>query len=117
MPLKEKYLFIVSMDVAPEKEALFNEVYDTEHVPLLSKVPGVISVSRLEKIPTRITLGGEIQTLEFPDEPKYTAIYEVTGPDVLVSDAWAEAGEKGRWATDVRPHTFNRRHIVRKVIG
>ena len=35
MPLKEKYLFIVSMDVSPEKEDLFNEVYDTEHVPYL----------------------------------------------------------------------------------
>jgi hypothetical protein len=28
-----KYRFIVSMDVAPEKEALFNEVYDQEHMP------------------------------------------------------------------------------------
>jgi hypothetical protein len=39
MPIAGKYLFIVSMDVAKEKEALFNEVYDKEHVPLLSKVP------------------------------------------------------------------------------
>ena len=35
MPVTTKYLFIVSMDVAPEKEALFNEVYDREHVPNL----------------------------------------------------------------------------------
>jgi len=116
MPLKEKYLFIVSMDVAPEKEDLFNEVYDTEHVPLLSQVPGVLSVSRLTKQPTQITLGGEIQTMEFLDEPKYCAIYEISGPEVLISDAWAEAGEKGRWGPEVRPHTFNRRHILRKVV-
>ena len=114
---KEKYLFIVSMDIESEKEDLFNEVYDTEHVPYLSKVPGVISVTRLTKQLTQITLGGEVQTMEFPDEPKYTAIYEITGPDVLVSDAWAAAGEKGRWGPEVRPHTFNRRHILRKVIG
>ena len=44
MPIATKYLFIVSMDVAKEKEALFNEVYDTEHVPLLMKVPGVKAV-------------------------------------------------------------------------
>ena len=117
MPLQEKYLFIVSMDVTPEKEDLFNEVYDTEHVPLLLGVPGVISVSRLTKQPTKITLGGEIQTIDTADEPKYTAIYEVTGPEVLFSDAWAEAGEQGRWGPDVRPHTFNRRHVLRKVIG
>lgn len=43
MPFSTKYLFIVSMDVDPEKEALFNEVYDTEHVPYLSMVSGVRS--------------------------------------------------------------------------
>ena len=40
MPLAKKYLFVVSMDVTKEKEALFNEVYDTEHVPLILTVPG-----------------------------------------------------------------------------
>ena len=34
------YLFIASMDVDADKEALFNEVYDTEHIPLILKVPG-----------------------------------------------------------------------------
>ena len=32
-------------------------------------------------------------------------------------DAWAEAGEKGRWPGEVRPHTTNRRHIMRKVMA
>ena len=41
-----KYLFIASMDVDADKEALFNEVYDTEHIPALLKVPGVLSVYR-----------------------------------------------------------------------
>ena len=31
MPFSTRYVFVVSMD----EEALFNEVYDTEHVPLL----------------------------------------------------------------------------------
>ena len=35
MPLGAKYVFMVSMDVAAEKEALFNEVYDREHIPNL----------------------------------------------------------------------------------
>jgi hypothetical protein len=38
-------------DVASEKEALFNEVYDSEHVPNLLKVPGVRSVTRLRTKP------------------------------------------------------------------
>ena len=36
------------MDVDPDKEALFNEVYDTEHVPNLIDVPGVHAVTRVE---------------------------------------------------------------------
>ena len=31
MPITSKYLFVASMDVDPDKEDLFNEVYDTEH--------------------------------------------------------------------------------------
>lgn len=116
MPAKQRYLLMVSMDISPEKETLFNEVYDDEHVPFLSTVPGVISVKRLIKQPTKITLGGEIQTMVTDDEPKYTAIYEIERPEVLTSDAWAAAGEKGRWADAVRPHTFNRRHVLKKII-
>ena len=48
MPIKSKYLFVASMDVDPDKEALFNEVYDTEHVPNLLKVPGVHAVARMD---------------------------------------------------------------------
>ncbi len=51
MPIKSKYLFVVSMDVDPDKEALFNEVYDIEHVPTLLKVPGVHAVARVEGEP------------------------------------------------------------------
>jgi hypothetical protein len=35
MPINAKYIFVASMDVDPDKEALFNEIYDTEHVPNL----------------------------------------------------------------------------------
>ena len=48
MPLTSKYVFVVSMDVDADKEALFNEVYDTEHVPLICKVPGVRAASRIK---------------------------------------------------------------------
>ncbi len=117
MAIEAKYLFIASMDVAPEKEALFNEVYDQEHVPLLLKVPGVISVTRLEIEPLTLSIGGERQTIVAEGEPKYSAIYEIESPDVLVSEAWAEAVEVGRWPAEVRPYTSNRRHVLRKVTG
>jgi len=116
MPIAAKYLFVVSMDVTREKEALFNEVYDTEHVPLLLKVPGVRAVTRWKTEPAAFNLGGERKVLDGGTEPNYMAIYEIDTPDVLLSKEWAEAGEKGRWPGEVRPFTSNRRHIVRKAL-
>ena len=116
MAITGKYLFMVSMDVAKDKEALFNEVYDTEHVPLLSKVQGVIAVSRAKTEAATFVLAGERKVLDGGSEPNYVAIYELESPDVLLSKEWGEAAEKGRWPSEVRPFTSNRRHIVRKVI-
>jgi hypothetical protein len=112
---KAKFLFIASMDVDPEKEALFNEVYDTEHVPELLKVPGVLSVRRAVTVPLTMSIGGEKKTIVAEGEPRYSAYYELESAEVLVSDAWATAVEKGRWPAQVRPYTRNRRHVLRKL--
>jgi hypothetical protein len=114
MPIKAKYLFVVSMDVDPDKEALFNEVYDTEHVPLLSKVPGVHAVSRMAGEPFVLSIGGEEKKIAH-DGPRYSALYEIDGPHVLVSSEWTKASEIGRWAKEVRPFTRNRRHALYKL--
>ena len=116
MPIVSKYLFVVSMDVDPDKEALFNEVYDTEHVPLLLNVPGVRAVTRLKTEPAAFMLAGQRKPLDGGGMASYVALYEIDSPDVLLSPQWAEAGEKGRWPAEVRPFTSNRSHIVRKVI-
>jgi hypothetical protein len=116
MPISTKYVFIASMDVAPEKETLFNEVYDREHVPNLLKVPGVRSVTRLRRQAASLKIGGESKQVTGEGAPTYTAIYEIDTPDVLTSAAWADASELGRWPTEVRPFTTNRHHIVRKVL-
>ncbi len=117
MPIAAKYLFFASMDIEPDKEALFNEVYDEEHVPNLMKVPGVVSVIRIKAEPFAINIGGERRSVAVGGEPAYTAIYEIESPDVLVSKDWAEAVEAGRWPEEVRPYTRNRRHTLQKVIG
>jgi len=91
MASKARYIFIASMDVDPAKEDLFNEVYDTEHVPLLLKVPGVISAKRYKTEPLTVFVRGAKQTVVHEDEPRYSAVYEIESPAVLVSDAWAKA--------------------------
>jgi hypothetical protein len=115
MPVGAKYVFMVSMDVAPEKEALFNEVYDREHIPNLLGVPGVLGVKRVKSQPFAVSIGGERKEMA-EASPSYTAIYELESPEVLVSNAWAEAVEAGRWAGEVRPFTSNRRHVLARVI-
>ncbi len=116
MAIATRYLLFVSMDVDPEYEALFHEVYDTEHVPNLLKVPGVLGVSRWTAEPLVISLGGERKEMPAAGEPTFTAIYEIESPDVLTSPEWAEAVEAGRWPTEIRPHTSNRRHLLKRVI-
>ena len=116
MAAKARYLFIASMDVDPDKEALFNEVYDTEHVPMLLKVPGVLSVRRGLQQPLTMFIGGEKKTIVAEGEPRYSAFYELESADVLTSEAWAKAVEAGRWPSQVRPFTRNRRHVLRKLL-
>ncbi len=94
MPINSKYLFVASMDVDPDKEALFNEVYDTEHIPNLLKVPGVHAVTRIKGEPFAVSIGGAEQQIAH-EGPRYSAMYEIDGPHVLVSPAWAQAVEAG----------------------
>jgi hypothetical protein len=109
---KAKYLMIASMDVDPEHDAIFNEVYDKEHVPNLGKVPGVLGVTRYKRGELTMNIGGERKSIEIPNEPTYTAIYELESPDVLTSPAWNKAIEEGSWPSHVRPYTKNRRHVL-----
>ena len=91
MAEKAKYLFIASMDVDADKEALFNEVYDKEHIPALLKVPGVLKVYRGVREPLTMFLGGEKKTIVAEGEPKYSAYYELASAEVLTSEAWGKA--------------------------
>lgn len=116
MPYKTRYVFIAAMDVDPAKEAIFNEVYDKEHIPNLLKVPGVKAVTRLTQQPLEMFIGGEKKKIVAEGEPRYTAVYEIDSPDVLTSEAWSKAVEAGRWPSEVRPYTRNRRHVLRKVM-
>ena len=100
--MADKYIYIAAMDVDPDKEADFNDCYETEHIPALLRVPGVHSAKRY-----RAEEGS----------PRYLAVYEIDSPDVVTSDAWTAAADSGRWPTEIRPFCRNRNRIVYKVIG
>ena len=117
MPMQTRYLFSAAMSVRSDKDAIFNEVYDTEHVPALLRVPGVIAVARFKSEPVTMMIGGERKTIVIESEPTYNALYEIESPAVLTSDAWAKAVEEGRWPAQVRPYTSNRRHVMYRRIS
>ena len=71
------HIFVVQLDIPAEHEAEFNRVYDTEHFPMLSKVPGVRSAARYR-----------LEHSTVPGMQQYLTIYELDSPDVLKSAAW-----------------------------
>ena len=110
MPIKSRYLFVASMDVDPDKEALFNEVYDTEHVPNLLKVPGVQAVARMEGEPFAMSIGGEEKQVAH-DGAHHSAIYEIDGPHVLGQSRMGQ----GRRSRALADRARNRRQALYKV--
>jgi len=81
-------LLLIAMNVAPEAENEFNEWYNTEHIPALGGVPGVLCARRYRG-------GGATQ--------RYAAIYHFANPDVPNSAAWKSAGGTP-WTEKMRPH-------------
>ncbi len=80
--------------------------------PLSLQGPGVISVARFETETLTMTMGGETRTIVVEGQPKHHALYQLESPEVLTSEAWAEAADPGRWPEQVRPYTQNRKHSL-----
>jgi hypothetical protein len=92
------FMFWVMMDVEPHREALFNDLYDHEHLPLLLKLDGCVNTVRYRT--------------ETPGEPRYLCAYEVTRADLPMSKLWNDTSDIGRWKPEVRPYTYNKKWIV-----
>ena len=95
---KTLYVFWVMMDIEPHREALFNELYDHEHLPLLLKLPGSINAVRYKTDASGV--------------PRYLCAYEVENTTLPMSKLWNDTSDIGRWKPEVRPYTYNKRYIV-----
>jgi hypothetical protein len=95
------HLFMVQLDIPAEHEAEFNRVYDTEHFPMLSKVPGVLRAARYR-----------LEHSTKPGMARYLTLYEIESPAVLDSKAWQTAAEFGDWIAKIRPLLTIRDHSV-----
>ncbi len=66
----------VGLQVLAEQDEEFNAWYNTEHIPYLSAVPGVLRARRYAPV---------------DGSKQYVAIYELANPDVPSSEAWSKA--------------------------
>jgi hypothetical protein len=95
---KTPVVFWVMMDVERHKEALFNDLYDGEHLPVLSKLPGYVNAVRYRT--------------QTPGQPRYLCVYEVENDTLPQSKQWNDASDIGRWKPEVRPYTYNKKWIT-----
>jgi hypothetical protein len=79
-------LLVASMNVDPAAEHEFNEWYNTEHLPQLAAVPGVLCARRYRG----------------SGERTYLALYHLANPDVARSEAWRKAADTP-WTQRMRP--------------
>src|SRR6185369_15480513 len=89
-------VLVNAMNVDPAHESEFNEWYDHEHVPALSKVPGCLSARRF-----RDNTGTH----------RYLALYHLASPDVVSGDAWKQTAASS-WTDRLRPHFRDHLRIV-----
>jgi hypothetical protein len=89
-------LLLNAMNVAPEREAEFNEWYDKEHIPALAAVPGVLCARRF-----RGSSGNR----------KYVALYHLTTPAVQESAEWKQA-RQSEWTSRLQPHFRDHLRLV-----
>ena len=87
MAKKGRGIFLVYVDIDAEHDKEFNDWYNTEHLPELLAVPGILSAARYKAIK-----GG----------PKYLACYELENVGVLKTKAFTSR-PRTPWGERVTP--------------
>ena len=89
-------LLVSAMNVAQQCDAEFNAWYDTEHLPRLAALPGVLCARRFKSV------GGGHQ---------YVALYHLSSPAVCESAGWHTAAIT-EWTKKISAHTSDRLRLV-----
>lgn len=99
-------VLLVSLDFPAAPEGEFDDWYNTEHLPYLCALPGVIRARRFvarEKQPEDL-LG------------KYLAIYDLTGPEPIQAPSWA-ASLDSPWSKRIVRHWTRRFRNLYRTYG
>ena len=98
------FFYMVAFEIAPEDEKEFNDIYDTEHIPNILQVEGVLQVIRWRDADP--TLQGWL---------KYSALYLITQADLPSTPQWKAKSDLGRWAPVMRPKVKARRQRLGRI--
>jgi hypothetical protein len=93
-------VILVSMDVDPDRDQEFNDWYNTEHIPRLSAIPGVVAARRF-----RVSQPGG------NGAPAYVALYHVTCTGIYASQTWVSANHTP-WMLRMRRFQRNRTYFM-----
>ena len=96
-PDEAQGLLVVGMTPPAAAETEFNAWYDTEHVPALARVPGVLCARRFKGAGSG---------------PKYIAHYHLSAPEVIDGAQWKEASESTPMPAHIRPQITDRLRFV-----
>src|SRR5215470_16388095 len=92
MPQKGRAIFMVYVDIDAKDAPEFNEWYNTEHLPELLSVPGILSAARYEAVK-----GG----------PQYLACYELESVAVMQTPAFTNR-PRTPWGQKVSPSVIGK---------
>jgi hypothetical protein len=84
-------------DAPTAAETEFNAWYDTEHVPALARVPGVLCARRFKGV---------------GNGPRYVALYHLSAPEVIDGAEWKRASESTPMPAHIRPQITDRVRFV-----
>jgi len=105
-PPGARYFYMVTFEIDEADEALFNDIYETEHIPNILKVPGVLGVARFRD--------------HTPNERGwlvYSAMYYLDRADLPDTEKWKTESDKGRWAPMIRPRIKSRQRRLGYITG
>ena len=91
-------IYFLLQGVPPEIEPRFNELYGSDHIPLMLQAPGVNGATRFK-----------LEYTDSGDMPDYLAIYDIANPETARSPEWKHQTSLGAWPT-IRPHFTARRN-------
>jgi hypothetical protein len=100
------YCMMITFEIAPADEAEFNEIYDTDHIPNIMKLDGVIEVIRFRDAG--------------PNEKGYlvyTALYMMASENLHLTPEWTALSDLGRWAPVIRPKVKSRARRTGPVVA